>query len=39
VLAESDKSLFREETVEEDGKNREVLVSSLLDAMDAANFW
>ncbi len=39
VLAESNGSLFREEIIEEDGKEKKVCVSSLLDVMDAANFW
>lgn len=39
VLAESDGSLFREESMEEFGKEKKVWVTSLLDAMDAANFW
>ncbi len=39
VLAESNGTLFWEETVKEDGEEKIVWVTKLLDAMDAANFW
>ena len=39
VLAENNGTFFRPETIDEDGEEKKVWVTSLLDAMDAANFW